>query len=486
MTIERLTPEASDMLEQRGIAPEKIRNLGQLVASAKGKGGREALAFRHRTPGDEPDHLAYRMIDDKRFMQSKGTRRSLWNNQCLDASPEMVIITEGHMDALSLMTVGFQDTMSVPDGSPGHEIEGPTTKYDYLKTVSFDKVKRVILAVDNDEPGQMLRKDLCRRIGRSRCQFVTWPRDCKDANDVLQKHGPEVLVDCITKAQFFAAEDLYSLDNIPESPPEAPMPCGIEGLDDIWKPSTGRMTVLTGIPGQGKSSLLTDVMCSMIHEHNIAVAVASFEDDVRGSLVPRIIQWYWKKPLEECSVVEELQAEEWIKKHFFFILPPEETMDGDERPADVEWFIEYAEIAALRHNCKMIILDPWNEIDHTSRPLDVKETEYIGVMLKRLRRACKRDDYHLIVAAHPTKLPKKQDGTYPMPGGYDIDGSANWWNKPDHGLTIHRGEGNRVTVKSWKCKRDGIIGTLGHRCFIMNKDQARYEYDELETFRPGD
>lgn len=125
-----------------------------------------------------------------------------------------------------------------------------------------------------------------------------------------------------------------------------------------------------------------------------------------------------------------------------------------------------------------MVLDPWNEVDHTGRPADVSQTEYVGVMLARLRRSAKTKRYHLLVAAHPAKL-MKVNGKYPAPTGYQISDSANWVNKPDNGLTIHRDDKNQVEIHSWKARRDGLIGTRGKRSFRFNTQTARYAFDEL-------
>jgi len=41
---------------------------------------------------------------------------------------------------------------------------------------------------------------LARRIGKAQCWQVEWPDDCKDANDVLLKHGKAALANAIDEA----------------------------------------------------------------------------------------------------------------------------------------------------------------------------------------------------------------------------------------------------------------------------------------------
>ena len=473
-----LTEPARDALEARGIPPEVAAQHG--VVSVRGRAGTSPdwIGFRHFVGGDDSDHWAYRTITgEKDFSQSSGTKRVLWNNQCMldgEDADLPVIITEGHLDALALIVVGYKRVMSIPDGAPSEQTEAPQTKYDYLERVNWENASQVILAVDNDGPGQALREDLAIRIGKSRCKWVRWPKGCKDANDVLVKHDSAVLMDCIHNARWFDLDGLYRLRDLPEAEPEAPWQVGIDGLDDLWKPSPGRLTVLTGIPGHGKSQLTTDIVCHLVHRHGLVVAMASFEDDVRGSLVPRLRQWFLGREARFCHQDDIDKADAWIDRQFVFIQPPEST---NETPT-VAWFMERAEAAVIRHAARFVVLDPWNEVDHTGRPPDVSQTEYVGTMLARLRRSAKTKRYHLLVAAHPTKLMKNGDGKYPPPTGYNIADSANWVNKPDNGLTIYRDQDNQVQLHSWKCRRDGLIGTRGKRHMRFNTQTVRYTLDD--------
>jgi twinkle protein len=49
------------------------------------------------------------------------------------------------------------------------------------------------LALDNDKSGQAMSEEIARRVGKDRCWKIEYPEDCKDANEVLIKHGAEKL-----------------------------------------------------------------------------------------------------------------------------------------------------------------------------------------------------------------------------------------------------------------------------------------------------
>jgi twinkle protein len=69
-------------------------------------------------------------------------------------------------------------------------------------------MKKIVLAVDSDAPGKALEQELGRRLGVERCWRVQWPEDCKDANDVLLKHGPNELHVILDSAKPWPIEDV--------------------------------------------------------------------------------------------------------------------------------------------------------------------------------------------------------------------------------------------------------------------------------------
>jgi twinkle protein len=99
--------------------------------------------------------------------------------------------------------------------------------------------------------------------------------------------------------------------------------------------------------------------------------------------------------------------------------------------------LEKAKVTVTRYGIKGLVLDPWNEFDH-SRPAGMTEPEYISDCLSKIRRFARKYDLHIWVVAHPTKLQKGLDGNYPIPTPYDIAGAAHWRNKADNCITIWR------------------------------------------------
>ena len=76
--------------------------------------------------------------------------------------------------------------------------------------------------------------------------------------------------------------------------------------------------------------------------------------------------------------------------------------------------------------------------------------------------------------AHPTKQPKNKDGVVEAPTLYDISGSANFFNKADFGIVVHRDRLNdtvEVHVQKVKFRHLGECGTA---LFKYNLNNGRY------------
>ena len=131
---------------------------------------------------------------------------------------EALIVVEGECDKLALEEAGYRNVGSVPNGAQGN---GQATAEDsaafaYLTGCAgaLARAERIILAVDNDEKGRILEAELARRLGRERCWRARWPDSedapCKDANEVLLRHGADVLRECIEAAEPYPIEGLHN------------------------------------------------------------------------------------------------------------------------------------------------------------------------------------------------------------------------------------------------------------------------------------
>ena len=112
------------------------------------------------------------------------------------------------------------------------------------------------------------------------------------------------------------------------------------------------------------------------------------------------------------------------------------------------------------------------------------ETEYVSQLLGKVKRFAQNHAVHVWFIAHPAKL-HRENGSLPVPTLYDISGSANWANKADIGIVIHRNPEHDPTkaeiyVRKVRFKSEGKIGVIELRW-----DRATGRYSEITSTAYG-
>lgn len=453
-------PMAVRAFEGRGIEPETAARLGvytaKTITDADGNSavepdlGGNVIVFPFVDGGEEVG-AKYR-APGKRFWQRKGGRKTFWNadvmdDPALEAGTAALVITEGEIDAITAIDCGFPFTVSVPDGAPavrdGEDPEDlPESSPEEERSGKFEfvwnnrdrikRIKRFILAVDSDAPGRRLAAELLRRLSPARCAFVTYPEDCKDLNEVLMKHGRDAVVRCLNEAKPYPVKGLYQLSDYPEVEEPATYSTGWPELDEHLKLWLGELLVVTGIPGHGKSTWVMNLCVNLARLYSWRVAVASFEIPTVPALRFKLRLATTGSPSDRWHRQLIDEADGFIQNHFVFI--DDDPYGDNDDDMTLEWLLERAADAVMRYGIKVLVIDPWNEVEH-ARPKSESETQYVNRALRQIRRFALRYEVLAIVVAHPTKA-VGTDGNSRVPTLYDVEGSAAWYNKPDHGVVI--------------------------------------------------
>ena len=201
-----LDDEAIEMFDRRGIGVEtldafNVRQFRRWMPQTRREV--ETIVFPYYSLGKLVNRK-YRTFD-KHFIQEAKTLKTLYNVDRAREADE-VIIVEGEMDVLSMFEAGYPNAVSLPDGASKG---GNRKRLEVLKNSGLlTDNRRFVIAGDRDEPGLALRRELVKFIGRERCSAVFWSTGqdvvCKDANDVLMLHGPEVVRECVEAAESCA------------------------------------------------------------------------------------------------------------------------------------------------------------------------------------------------------------------------------------------------------------------------------------------
>jgi hypothetical protein len=136
-------------------------------------------------------------------------------------------------------------------------------------------------------------------------------------------------------------------------------------------------------------------------------------------------------------------ADAFIQKHIRFIDHPPLS---DGKDISVEEILKRVAEAVMRDDIRLVIIDPWNEIEHARDPAE-NISDYTGRSIRAMRHAAQQHKLSWIVVAHPTKehakgfrrtADKLEEGALPatpIPTLYDIEGCYS----DDTEVLTHRG-----------------------------------------------
>ncbi|XP_038894379.1 twinkle homolog protein, chloroplastic/mitochondrial [Benincasa hispida] len=434
----------------------------------------------------------YRDVN-KKFWQEANTEKIFYGLDDIQGTSDIIIV-EGEIDKLSMAEAGFHNCVSVPDGAPPSVSKNDVPpadqdmKYQYLWNCKdyLNKASRIILATDGDPPGQALAEEIARRVGRERCWRVKWPKKnevdhFKDANEVLMYLGPEALKEVVDNAELYPIRGLFSFkDYFDEIDAyyhkkfgnEFGVSTGWKALNDLYNVVPGELTIVTGIPNSGKSEWIDALLCNLNASAGWKFILCSMENKVRDH-ARKLLEKHIKKPffaaryggsVDRMSIEELEQGKLWLNDTFFLIRCENESLPS------INWVLDLAKAAVLRHGVSGLVIDPYNELDH-QRPPNQTETEYVSQMLTKVKRFAQHHACHVWFVAHPKQLQNWSGGA---PNMYDISGSAHFINKCDNGIVIHRnrdpdfGPIDLLQVSVRKV-RNKVAGTIGEAYLAYNR-----------------
>lgn len=414
----------------------------------------------------------------KDFKLNKNSELIFYN---LDAikNTEVAIITEGEIDAMTFYDCGIKNVVSVPNGAAAGQ-----QRLEYLDNCwqYFENKKSIYLALDNDQPGQLLREELARRLGKERCYKLIYPESCKDINEVLIKYGKPEVIKTYQNATQWPIEGVITMDDMYEDIIqyyEHGYPKGVEtkipGLDELLTFMPGQLTIVTGIPGSGKSEFIDYIMTQLSFNHKWPFAVCSFENQPPAIHASKLMEKFTGKsfaPRKEYGHrINKMDFESSIilvDEYYHFI-------NIDQVDITLTGILQKSRELVTRKGIKGLLIDPWNYIEHKI-PEGYTETQYISQCLTDMKLFAVKNGVHIFLVAHPSKMYKdKQTGKHEIPTMYSISGSAHFFNKADNGLCIHRDFGSDLVEIYVQKVRYSWLGKIGFCSFTYDTFTRQYK-----------
>lgn len=387
-----------------------------------------------------------------------------------------IVTVSGNCDALSFYEVGRHDVVSVPNGANAN------LSYldDYIADY-FDNKETIYIASDSDTKGVLLRDELIRRFGAERCKIVDYGDGCKDANEHLKMYGRDSLLDCLKNAKEVKVDGVFNVSDFEQSLDalwvegvHKGVTIGYPKLDELISLETKRLCVVTGIPGSGKSEFIDEMAEKLNLRYGWRFAYFSPENSPLSYHASKLIEKFTGKHFSKSTMGynEYQQAKARLEQDFFFLSPDDYRLDT---------ILDKSKYLVRKRGIKALVIDPYNRIENEQHQLN--ETQYVSQLLDKLQNFAVRNDVLIILMVHPTKM-KPLDGAIPVPTLYDCSGSANFYNKCDFGIVVHRDKVKEIVEIRVEKVKFKWLGHTGKAYFKYDVQNGRYAplNDENDTY----
>jgi len=360
---------------------------------------------------------------DKKIWQEKQCEPTLYNINCIK-NKELLIITEGQFDCMSLVQYGMNNITSLPNGVS--DLKWIENEWEFLKDF-----KEIFLVMDMDIAGQQAVKVIIERLGKWRCKSVQLPY--KDINECLKnKLTNEELLSYFENAVEFKPNEIKNAGNFCEevidiiNNPEKfkGEETGLPGLTSIirgWR--KGEVTIWTGQNHSGKTTILNQI-CLFLANRKTKTCVASLE--LRAA---RYLKWAICQALGEETPPENriIEAFTWLNEWMFVL-----NID-DNVPASK--IFELFEYVARRYGVEHFIIDSLMRVKLKGDDENRSQGEFVS----DYTAFAKRFNVHCHLVAHPRKQQTDED----VPGKVDVKGSGDITNLADNVIVVYRNSENK-------------------------------------------
>ena len=398
-----------DYIAKRKITRETARAFG--VGGARG----EVVFPYYETPAqfaeNAPVFVKYRPArrlepGEGKARRAKDAKPVLFGMHLCDPAKEQLTIFEGEFDCLAGHQAGGVNCVSVPSGCKD---------FSWLETCAdfLGQFSRVLVMADHDEPGMEMLRELSRKLECPvyRPDFEKY-RGCKDANELLFRHDADALKAAMDSARPQETLGLLNLADI-EPVDYAHMPRVLSGIPTLDRITgglyEGDLDVWTGKRGEGKSTILTQLLLEAVEQgynvcaysgempkerfkYGVCVQAAGteFVRDFEDSLSGRVTQYVPKDKLQQIN--------RWFDGRFW--LYDNQIVETDEAESVIRVF----EQAYRRYNCKVFLVDNLMCIRSCRRYQDFYQMQ--ADFAVRLRKLAQKLGVLIHLVVHPRKTPK--------------------------------------------------------------------------------
>jgi len=463
-------PPAVEYMLKRGVS-ESVTQKYQLTTQRENE---NILVFPFFDEAGLMQYVKYRKLDfDKEKDKNKewcepNCKPILFGMQQCNTENGTLVLTEGQIDSLSVAEAGIENAVSVPTGKNG--FTWVPYCWDWLSR--FD----TLIVFGDYERGEItLLADMQKRFrGAVKAVRLEDYKDCKDANELLLKHGRDAVRAAVENAEVIPVQrvkdladvegvDLYSLPKIPT---------GIKGIDKVLSGGIyyGQTVIVTGKRGDGKSTLASQISANAL---DLGRSIFAYSGELPDYMFKR---WMNLQIAGKRNVIDKAlpdggvgyyitkdtdrKISEWYRNRAKIY---DNQSADDNEPEDLLGTIERS---VQQYGVDLVLLDNLMTALDVGVEVDIYRAQ--SKFVDKLVKMAKRLNVAVILIVHPRKNRSGDDDTD------EVAGSADITNKVDIVMTYKRGKDQGDNERKLTISKNRLTGRLavGDRAITLHYDEA--------------
>ena len=498
------TPTTTNKTDSRFISPGEIsplphRKLREETCSLFGyttNGSNEVEPFLDTNGKLKAQHI--RTTNPKGFYWKGDTNNLPFFGQNLFSRGPRICITEGAIDCMTISQVfgNKYPVVSIPNGV-NSAVSSVKDNYEFLS-----KFELIVICFDMDEPGQEAARAIADVLPPGKVRIMSTPG--KDANETLVEHGAEALVKAYWNAKPYSPDCILPISVVLETTEETH-----ELYEYPWESLTrftvgqddGRLTLWTASPGQGKSSVIRELIVHHLQVGN-TVGCVFLEESPEQTAID-LVSLLINKPVKEITSLRQLNGlrQKYDKDPIYSDI--NDNLTADELAAGKAELSSYPlyiynhlgragvtnilgrlEYMAVALGCKVLIIDHITLLgnmilSNADNEGMTDERLILDDIMRQLRSIVERTGVLVHVVAHIKKTDKDTDGGARLSLN-DLRGSGSLAQISDNVIALERDRqnpdelvANTTIVRVLKNRRSGKCGIASALFFDRTSARLR-------------